>query len=323
MKKLALFDPYTPKFTQDMVDWWRGHDYEVRFDRYYDPEMVAWADVVWFDTCDNNLKSATNPSEALIADWQKEGKTVPWALQEHDLTNKKIIVRPIDIEVWYGHHAGVDWSVVDDCVFIADHIKDICLKDPGFAAATMKLHTIPCGISLDKYRFAKRKTGKKVAIVSEKWTSKGTDLILQIALKLTKIDPSYQFHWLGRWSDYDWEKAYFDDFIERNNLNFKFYEWVDSVDEFLEDKNYLLHASHKEAFSYATAEAMAKGIKPIIHHFFGADKIWPGMTWNSTDEAIQAVLSKKYDSESYRQYLVDIGYTSTRMMEQIEEVING
>lgn len=323
MKKLAIFDPYTPKFTFDMVEWWRANGYEVKVDRYYDPELVAWADIIWFDTCDNNLKSATNPSEALIADWQKEGKSVPWAIQEQDLTGKKVIVRPIDIEVWQGHHAGSDWTPVTDCVFIANHIRDLMMADDRPKASEMKIHLIPCAVNLDRYTFKTREPGFKIGIVSEVWESKGVDYVLQIALRLKEIDSRYEIHWLGKFQDYHWDQTYMHDFIGRNELPIQFYDWVESVDDFLEDKNYLLHASKKEAFSYATAEAMAKGIKPVLHHFYGADDLWPGITWSSIDEAVGMLTDNRYDSESYRQYLIDHNYTLEAMMAAIEEVING
>ena len=63
--KIALFDPYQGKFTDDMMEWWIGQGHEVQRQAYYNPEMVDWADVVYFFTCDNNLLSATNPDQAL------------------------------------------------------------------------------------------------------------------------------------------------------------------------------------------------------------------------------------------------------------------
>lgn len=320
--KIVIFDPYGKKFTDGMIKWWQEHGHEVKYDRYYDPKIIEWADVIWFDTTDNNIKSGTNPSEALIDEQKALG--MEWDMHKMDLTGKKVICRPIDIEVWLGHHNGVDWNLVTDVIFLANHIKDLMLKDipnPPF-----KIYTIQTGVDLSRYSFKERGKGLDIAIVSEKWTSKGTDLILQVALSLKEINPNYTFHWLGRWSDSEWEKAYFMEFIAHHGLNFNFTEWIegdDAVDKFLEDKNYLLHASHKEAFSYATAEAMAKGIKPVIHRFYGADDIWPGLTWDSIDEAVEMITDEDYGSKGYRQYLIDHGYTLDQMMDKIMEVING
>lgn len=318
--KILLFDPYIPKFTGDMIDWWRANGHEVKHDRYYDPKLVDWADVIWFDTCDNNLKSAMHPSEALIEEGAMNGHL--WDMHDMDLTGKKVVVRPIDIEVWQGHHAdALLWDLVDDCIFIAPHIRDIMMADSRPQQSSMKLHVIPCGIDLDKLTYAEREHGFNIGILAEVWESKGVDLVLQIAIKLKEIDPRYNITWVGRQADYHWDQAYTQDFIKRNELNITFIDWVESVDDFLQDKNYLLHASKKEAFSYATAEAMAAGVKPILHHFYGAENLWPGLTWDSIEEAIAWITGGPYDSAFYRQYLVDHDYTVEAMMNKIMTVL--
>jgi glycosyltransferase involved in cell wall biosynthesis len=320
--RIAIFDPYLRKFTDGMEKWWLSQGHEVRMDRYYNPQNAEWADVIWFDTCDNNLASATNPSQAILDD---TNNYFPWDLHQMDLSNKKVIVRAIDIEVWQGAQLASKWDVVDDLIFIATHIRDVCgVETLPEKRDDLKVHIIPCAVDLERYRFAERGHGFDIAVVSEKWVSKGTDLILQIALKLKQIDPRYKIHWLGKWSDYQWEIPYFTEFIEKHGLNFEFTEWMEgdnAVDSFLEGKNYLLHASHKEGFSYATAEAMAKGIKPVLHRFYGADALWPNITWSSIDEAVEAIVGGNYDSHEYRQYLINHEYTLPQMMESIDKVI--
>lgn len=313
--KIVIYDPYLRKFTAGMEQWWLDQGHEVKMSRYYDPKLVEWADVLWFDTCDNNLASATNPGSAILDD---TNNFQPWDLHHHDLTGKKIIVRPIDIEVWQGAQHAALWDLVDEVIFIAPHIRDLLgieLRKPA--------HIIPCAVDLDKYHFAQRTHGKDIAVISEKWTSKGTDLILQIALELGS---EYTIHWLGRWSDYQWEQAYFEEFIRHHSLNFVFTDWIEdenAVDQFLEGKNYLLHASHKEAFSYATAEAMAKGIKPVLHRFYGADDLWPDMTWDCIEQAVEDIQFGEYNSDKYKQYLIDHEYTLPQMMRKIDEIIKG
>ena len=322
--KILLTDPYFGKFTSDMANWWRKQGHEVKTERYWNPQLAnEWADLIWMDTADNNIVSATNPGEALLAD---NANYKPWSLYDMDLSDKRIIVRPIDIEIWQGHQHAARWSLVDDVIFIANHIREVAniANLPGLTDKT-KFHTIPCGVDLSRYKFKKRSPGFDIAIVSEKWNSKGTHLLLQVILKLQQIDPRYKIHWLGQRSDSNWEYAYFDDFVEHHNLNIEFTNILlegKTVDEFLEDKNFLLHGSVKEGFSYAIAEAMAKGIKVVPHRFFGADDNWPGLTWDSIDQAIDKITSQEYDSISYRQYLIDRGYTLDSMMSKIQEVID-
>lgn len=322
--KIVMYDPYLYKFTTGMVKWWTEHGHEVKVDRYYDPKLVDWADVIWFETCDNNLKSATNPDEALIAEGARDHNTA-WRIQDHDLTGKKVIVRPIDIEVWQGQHAGAVWAPVTDCIFLAPHIRDMMMLDDRPKASEMKVHTIPHSVDLDKWAFKEREHGFNVAVVSELWESKGTDIVPQIALKLKQIDSRYNVTWLGRWSEYFWDKEWFLDFVERNQLPIKLIEYTDSVDEFLEDKNYLLHASKKEAFSCASAEAAAKGIKVVMHSFYGYEPLWgdSGFIWDSIDEAVGMITGGLYESQKYHDYLYQKGYVTDIMMEKIMEVING
>lgn len=334
---IVIYDPYVGKFTTDMQKWWEAQGHEVKRSTYYNPQLVEWADVLYFETTDNNILSATNPSEALLAD---DANFKPWDLHDHDLTGKKVIVRMIDIEVWQQHYMAPKWDLVDDIIFIAPHIRNLVDLDtlPGFSWEKTKVHTIPCAVDLDRWTFKERGSGFDIAVVSEKWSSKGTHEILQVALKLKEIDSRYKIHWLGQRSDSNWEYAYFDEFVEHHQLNIEFTNILQdgvTVDEFLEGKNYLLHGSIKEGFCYAIAEAMAKGIKPVPHRFFGADDIWPGLTWDSIDEAVDMIAGKpddidsyvrdytEYDSASYRQYLIDHGYDLPSMMARIDKVIKG
>ncbi len=316
--KIAIMDPYQGKFTSGMQEWWEKHGHEVRRDTYYDPDLVRWADIVWFYTCDNNIKNACYPDK-------NDPTTAGWDMHDMDLTGKRIVVNPIDIEVWYGHQNNVDWSLVTDVVFIAKHIQDLANNFEGLRESKARQHVIQHGIDLSKWTYKERKPGYNIGIVSELWESKGTDLVLQVAYRLKQINPKYNITWLGRWSEYEWDKAYFLDFVKRNELSIKLVEHVESVDEFLEDKNYLLHASKKEAFSFATAEAMAKGIKPILHHFYGAEHIWPWMTWQSIDQAVSMMTTRTYreayNSAAYLKYLFDYGYTLDQQMQCIEDEV--
>lgn len=322
--KILLFDPYGKKFTRDMIEYWEKEGHEVQFQQYYNPTLIEWADVIWFDTCDNNLKSAMNPSEALQAEWLKDGVIVS-DMHQMDLTGKKIIVRPIDIEVWQGHHADEKlWDLVDDVIFLAPHIQEIMMSDSRPQQGHFKQHVIPCGVNLDRWTFRERERGFNIGVVAERWVSKGVDYVIQIAIKLKEIDERYHIHWLGLNNDYHWERDYFLDIIKHLNLPIQLEEeHVDNLDGWWEDKNFVLHCSHKETYTYAVAEAMAKGIKPVFHRYFGAEATWPGLTWTSIDEAVNLITENAYDSQSYRKYLIDHHLDLESMMTSIDKIIKG
>lgn len=317
--RIALFDPYTPRFTADMVAWWSMQGHEVKVERYYNPELVDWADLIWFETCDNNLNVA---SFGMV-------DNTDWPLSKRKITGKKVIVRVIDIEAWYGHHLNVDWNYVSDVIFLAPHIQKVVEKDIDFSKTNTRVHLIPCGLNLDRFgQFQLKKTaereGNKIAWVCEKWPTKGIDYALQI---MAHLPPHYELHALGPWNDrYAWEKAYQEDFIQRNNIKFFDYEWIEDLNEFFSDKDFILSCSKKEAFGYSIAEGMAAGLKPVIHTFYGGGWLWDftGNLWDTIEEAVELIdgtIPEKGDF--YRQQLIAAGYTLEHMMSQFNEVING
>lgn len=321
MSKIAVFDPYQGKFTIPMIDWWERKGYETKREPYYNPELVDWADVIYFFTCDNNLLSATNPDQALKDDWKYNEKRGEWDLHDKDLSNKKIVVHPVDIEVWQGHFAYERmWDVVDDVIFPAPHIQQIMMADSRPQAGKFKQHVIPFGVDLDRWTFKQRQPGFNIGVVAELWESKGVDIALQIAMRLKDIDSRYHITWLGPNRMYHWGKAYFDDLAKDLPISHEI-DFVEDLDSWWEDKNYVLHCAQKETYTYAVAEAMAKGIKPVFHRYFGADATWPGLTWTSIDEAVELITEDKYDSASYRKYLKDHKLDLESMMNAIDSII--
>lgn len=318
--KILLFDPYGGKFTQDMQNWWTAHGHEVTYQQYYNPTLIEWADVIYFFTCDNNLKSAMNPSESLQQDWIKDGVMVS-DMHDMDLTGKKVIVHPVDIEVWQGHHADEKlWDLVDEVIFPAPHIQQIFMEDSRTQGHKFNQHVIPFGVNLDKWTFGEHERGFNIGVVAELWESKGVDLGLQIAMKLKDIDPRYNITWRGPNQMYHWGKAYFDDLAKDLPITHEV-EHVEDLNAWWEDKDYVLHCGQKETYTYAVAEAMSKGIKPVMHRYFGADATWPGLTWTSIDEAVNLITEDKYDSHSYRQYLLDNHLDLSSMMTVIDKII--
>ena len=307
--KTALFDPNHYKFTNDIIRHFESLG-EIKHTLYYDPEMVKWADTVWFETCDNNLAVAT------------KGTINNETAETVGLKNKNVIVRIIDIEAWSGLHKNIDWQYVKHVIFIAEHIKRLVEKDIDFATYGTKVHLIPCGVNLDNFFYREKPNTKRIAWVAHRWHAKGIDLILQLALKLQRLDPEYKIYALGSQNIENWYQEYINYFMRYNDIeNIEFIEHVDDMNGWLDDKDYAICASKKEAFSYAIAEGMAKGLKPLIHNFYGANEIWPKeYIWNTIDECLDMIISP-IKSIEYRNYIEK--YSTTNMLKKFdEEVLN-
>ncbi|MBZ4650626.1 glycosyltransferase, partial [Thermosipho sp. (in: thermotogales)] len=111
-------------------------------------------------------------------------------------------------------------------------------------------------------------------------------------------------HIAGDFQDPTYE-YYFNYFIKNTDLseNVKIYGWVKDVNAFLEDKNYILSTSIHEGHPYNIAEAMARGLKPIIQNYAGSKTQWPNeLIYNYIFE-IPDLLSNNYKSNEYRKFV--------------------
>jgi len=308
--RIALFDPNCYKFTTEMQYHWEALGHEVKKALYYDPAMARWADVLWFETCDNNLGVATSYGEP------------GWKFSEMDMTNKQVICRVIDIEAWCGLHRNVDWNYVDDVIFIAPHIQKLVEKNIVFEK--QNIHLVPCGVDTDKFNLVEKPRGKNVAWVAERWFAKGIDLFLQYAAMLYKVDPEYKIYSVGIWADNaveGWYREYIDYFIDNNDMNVEFIDHVPDMNEFLNDMDFVTCFSKKEAFSYAIAEGMSKGCFPLVHRFYGANDIWPEeIIWDTVDQAVEMTVNPIGEGKNHR-WWVDRNYSIDKMLKSFDNII--
>ena len=83
-----------------------------------------------------------------------------------------------------------------------------------------------------------------------------------------------------------------------------------------------------EGHPYNIMEACVRGIKPIIHDFPGSTELYPrSWLYDTVDEAMDLILTGGYNSEEYRDYIINHRWLQTDMMAEIRqtiiEVLNG
>jgi glycosyltransferase involved in cell wall biosynthesis len=97
--------------------------------------------------------------------------------------------------------------------------------------------------------------------------------------------------------------------------------WQDDMNKWLEDKNYVISTSVLESQHLSIMEAMAKGIKPIIHNFVGAKQVYEKKyVWSTIGQAVNMVVSEDYCSEDYRWFVND-RYSFDKQMAGINKLI--
>ncbi|MCB9492537.1 MAG: glycosyltransferase [Dehalococcoidia bacterium] len=241
---------------------------------------MEWADVVWFEWCDELLVEASRR-----------------------LTKRAhVVCRLHSYEAFTDAPARVDWRFVDRLVFVADHLRR--LFEDRFEARPASV-VIPNAVATDGLRLSTTGDPFAIAYLGSLDFKKGPQLLLQCLAELIRRDPRYHLHVAGVFGDPRYE-LYFDKMIPALGLqgHVTLHGWVDDVDAWLDDKSFIVSTSVLESFGVGIAEAMAKGLTPVIHDWVGAEEIWPREhTFRTVAEFADLVLRGRGKPEALRAWV--------------------
>ena len=301
--KICIFDSWNGKFSQAIREHWESLGHEVVFNGQYNIP----ADVAFFYQSDNAAQVGVKESLA-----------------------NRIYTQCVDIEVWAGQPFGIDWSKVSGCFFMAQHIKDYVESKAQFPH-NFRTALIKPGIDLNKFTLKKTPINniRKIAYVvgnNRIWDVKRFDIALWLLRDLmTLTNQPWELHVRGTYSGHIQYNDYCEHLIENLELenNIVWYrDRVEDLNQWLEDKDYFFLSSTKEAFSYATAEAMAKGIKPVLGNWRGASETWGPFYCKTYKEMLETFLNSKYEPEKYRDY-VSQHYNQERYFSDLDKFMLG
>jgi glycosyltransferase involved in cell wall biosynthesis len=284
--KIQVFDSWR-KFMGPVVEHWRADGHEVGWGMHWGPELVENADVAYFYPVDNNLKQASRRQE-------KPPHT-------------RIVAEAVDIDIYAGHPGGVNWDYVDALVVMAPHMLRLLRRKFGKKIPPdLPVHVVPGGVDLEHFTLRKHPRGYNVAWVGRLWIAKNVFGALQIFHQLIKTDPVHPWRLFLRGEKYDppWWQNHVEAYLEacpELAERVTFTPRAKDMNEWLNDKDFLLQTSFKEAFSYICGESAAKGIRPVIQMTNGARDIW-GDQWvfDTHDEAVKMLL-EDYDPHKVRE----------------------
>lgn len=309
---IAVFDNCAFKFSMPIIDHWRLKGHDVRFEMGSNPELGAWADLIFIDFLDQNFYCFFNGP---LGDHQAEG----W----EPYPKKRIAVRGIDIDLFqYRHVDPKIWPYMDDFITISKWWYDRVYKATT-PHSDGKLHLIKPGVDLDKFVFKDKPRGYKIAhVVGSIWEAKGTFEAIRIFQEVNRLYPDkpWELYIRGQHTMPDWHDIAYAQLIKNTGIEDRIFivPQVDDMPEWYANMDYTLVTSHKEAFSYAAAEGMAVGLKPVINNFFGSDDIWPDKyRFSSIHEAVEMIGGGDWNQQEYRQYIQD-NYDLNRMLAEYD-----
>lgn len=263
-------------------------------------ELMKWSDISWFEWCTD--------------------LAVIGSRQQKVCEN---IVRLHRYEAYGPWPQQINWNNIDTLITVGNSIvKDTLFNSVPDINNQTSIITIPNGVDLDKYVFSERPRGKNIAFLSNIRAVKNPGFVLQCMQKLHYMDPEYRMFFAGRFQDVNLEQyvRHMVDALGLRDVVF-FDGWQEDVCSWLKDKHYVVSTSIIESQGMGLLEAMACGVKPVIHNFLGAGEIFPAdCLFNISEEFCEQILSTSYEPQRYRCF-VEEHYPLEKQLVQINNLL--
>ncbi|MHC4722570.1 MAG: glycosyltransferase [Planctomycetota bacterium] len=304
--KLAFFcgaDGTT--FLKDILDF-TAKRFDVRFfegrtygDMY---ELMKWSDISWFEWCTDLAMNASKMPKVC-----------------------RNIIRLHRYEAYLDCPKEVNWDNVDVLITVGNKCVNEILsrKVPDITSRT-SIVEIANGVDLRKFGFIERQRGPNIAFVGDLRLVKNPMFALQCMHRLHSIDGGYKIFFAGRVPPVDaFVEQYLRHMIGALGLqDVVFFDgWQEDINAWLADKHYIASMSVIESQGMGVLEAMACGLKPVVHNFPGAARILtPQFLFNTAEDFCRQILSDDYDSARYREF-VEARYSLKEQLERVNRFL--
>ena len=206
-------------------------------------------------------------------------------------------------ELFAGGLRKVKWKAMDGLVVVNSWIKGVVEEAFKHNGVTTPVHLIYNGTDLSRWRFKLRRPGNRVAMACHIHPKKNLPLALQI---LAALPEDYQLHIAGEVQD-ACTAEYLNDVAIKMRRSLILYGHIEHSDlsRWWDDMDYCLSTSISEGNPNNVIEAAAKGIKPVVHSWPGAEDQFAPYTFNTVAEAVAQITAPEYDSNEYRGMVLD------------------
>lgn len=221
-------------------------------------ESLDSADVAWLEWCDPaTIKMATQI--------RKQNPET------------KIIMRLHSYEAFCHYPAQLNPDDIDVLVFVSESVQSIVSH---YAPELIKKSVvIPNGIDVDSINRMTEFDHNSIAVVSSINDKKNPAMVLQIMNLFKETNLSkIKAYWAGAFQDIRYN-VYLHDMRRKMGLEdrVEFLGHLDDIDELYTKHKpaSILHTSLFESQCLGVMEAMARGVHPVIHDFYGAGLMYP------------------------------------------------
>jgi len=213
----------------------------------------------------------------------------------------------------------VNWAFVDGIVFETAYALELFERRYGAPKVA-----VSAGHGIEPHRFSYRKhtPSLSIACVSPLTAAGNPSLLVQIAAALAKTDPDYRIHVAG-----DAPGIQVKTYLEHATRSLGIGETIQvdagskSLDSWLEDKDYVLSTSIAETSGRSVFVGMAKGLKPVVHNWPGAARLFnPDALFNDVESAIERITQESLHSQEHRDFVLE-RYGARKQSDAVEDFL--
>ena len=245
-------------------------------------DLMNWSDISWFEQCGD-----------LAARGSKRA---------HVCKNIVRVRRCQGNEQWLRQ---TEWANVDALVMVNGEFDRNALLHGIPEIEGDSVVVVPRGVNLERLEIAGRQRGKNIAFLSQITAEENPAFVLQCMQKLHYVDSEYRLFFGGEFQDAAIERyiRHMVDVLGLGDVVF-FDGRPQDMPTWLGDKHYIVSTGISEHYGTELLEAMACGLKPVIHNFPAADRIFPReFLFNISEEFCEQICSERYEPERYRRFI--------------------
>lgn len=220
-------------------------------------------------------------------------------------------------EFFSGEWGQINWHKVKQLIFVNDVFR--IEFENVFPEKPVETTVIYNPVDVEKWTYKKHKHGKKIALVGFINQRKNLPLAIQI---MSALPQDYELHIIG---DVQCPETFMYTIYHagKHKRLVQAYGKVKAsvVNQILEDMDYVLCTSISEGNPNNVNEAMAKGVKPLIHAWPGSDWQYPkDLIFSTVNEALALIdPNSPYESERYKQWVED--KFSFKNIEKLKQIV--
>ena len=298
--KIGVADPNRFKFSGQLIEHWKKLGHTI-YAHVANIEQHNECDAVFYDQASANVIYYS----------------------ERMPRQKRVVVRAIDIENYLPYHRRFAWDKIDYLVFINNAQLRLLREDPQFTCPPEKIRVIPPGVNLNKSTLKKSGKGRQVVFVGDLYPLKNAGGAIDLVYELNKMGgEKWKLHIRGKSVNNHVYEKYLEYRAKSLGVDVAYDAWQEDMNAYLEDKDLMIVSSLKEAFSYAAAEAMAKGIPAVINNWYGAYDVWPQtLVYNTPNEGARLAYKLLEKPPIFFRNLIAEKYPEERMLAAIDELM--